>query len=132
MGVLGYSGPMREGTVVGWDPDEHFVYELRDDDGTVFYVGKTNCPQGRLKQHIRGSGNRQVTDRLRAAKKPPMVIVAGPMSEFEAIREERRRIKNSTTKLLNCEHWAKKIGQVHERHPLVSYFMTHGVKTPEI
>ncbi len=123
---------MRRGTVVGWNPDEHYVYELRDDKGKPFYIGKTNCPQGRLKQHSQGTGNARVTAKLASLKKPPMHIVAGPMSEADAAAEEIRRIRASKAELLNQAASRREPGKVYERHPAVTYFMTHDVKTPGI
>jgi predicted GIY-YIG superfamily endonuclease len=55
---------MLPGDVLEFHPDVHYVYGLYGDDGSIFYIGRSNCPQARLSQHFRGSGNAAVTERL--------------------------------------------------------------------
>ena len=64
-----------------------YVYGLLDDDGIVFYVGKTNNPRSRLGEHLRG-GTEAVRARLRTLNEPRLQILGGPFDDFLAQKIE--------------------------------------------
>ncbi len=83
----------RPGDEVRFNPEQHYVYELVDADGVVFYVGRSNCPQWRLCNHMRSKStiNPAVTTRVRTTGSY-MRIIHGPVSFSEAKVLENREI----------------------------------------
>ena len=120
---------MRAGDILKFDPALHYVYALIDDKDTVFYVGRSHCPQSRLYHHWRGTGNSEVTTRVKGCWIARMLILAGPIPEREAIDEERRQIA-LYPQLLNQEHRPEIQGGArnNQRLPVFQQFVTRGVK----
>lgn len=87
------------GDIVTTELKNHYVYELLDDFGLVFYVGVTNNPPQRLRAHQRSDVS-VIRLAVLDCRQARMLIVAGPMSRSEAEAEERRRI-SETPALLN-------------------------------
>lgn len=79
-------------TVIRSDDSEHYVYELLDDKGGVFYVGRSCVPQTRLYQHSLGSGNSRVTAKIKDCWEPRLRIVSCHQTAKEAHLSERAHI----------------------------------------
>lgn len=120
---LGYvrTMPFRSGDVLTYNPDDHYVYELLDERGNVFYVGRSNCPQGRLKAHW-DSGRPDIQGILKKATRASQRIIAGPMPEHEAIVREKAEIDRPGRRLLNQEHRPTPVGWKNERLPVFQQF----------
>jgi len=66
----------------------HYVYGLLDDDGNIFYVGRTGTPSRRLREHLNCPRSVELRDKLASVSTPRMQILGGPMSEEVARRVE--------------------------------------------
>lgn len=83
----------------GTQTKRHYVYALLRDDGEPFYVGKTCRPAVRLRDHVL-KGARPVREALARCTEPRMRILAGPLSERDALSAEQAMIL-LTPNLLN-------------------------------
>jgi|SRR6478736_1081385 len=66
----------------------HYIYGLLDDDGNIFYVGRSRTPRERLKGHVQRPTSSELRDKLESCDSPRMQILSGPLSEAEAVKIE--------------------------------------------
>ena len=77
------------GEILTHGPTKHqYIYALLDDDGEIFYVGRSGTPRERLKSHISRPTSSELRAKLASCSTPRMKILSGPLSDEVARKVE--------------------------------------------
>lgn len=121
--MVGYFLPMDYwiGKQVSAVRDKFYVYGLLDDDGVCFYIGMTNFPDGRLREHLSRPSSQRVKAKLATVNAPVLLILSEGLSQEEARKLEKELI-DCVQGLLNQES-SPQLRAPKTRHPVFEKYL---------